>query len=83
LQSVFGFQPFTTQHYRTSVYSLDELAWQTEKGIVLATTLVESLRRKTVLIPSPGVIVRICSEAITRANLCVYNVLAEPLSPLP
>lgn len=24
LQSVFGFQPFTTRHYRPNVYSLDE-----------------------------------------------------------
>ncbi|GGM29270.1 hypothetical protein GCM10009425_44790 [Pseudomonas asuensis] len=40
---------------------------------MLATTLVESLRRKTVLLPSPGIIERICSEAITRANRCVYN----------
>ncbi len=27
LQAVFGFQPFTTQHYRPNVYGLDELAW--------------------------------------------------------
>lgn len=80
LQSVFGFQPFTTRHYRPSVYSLDELAWQTDKGIVLATTLVDSLRRKSVLLPSPGVIERICAEAITRANRRIYDALAEPLS---
>ena len=80
LQSVFGFQPFTTRHYRPSVYSLDELAWQTDKGIVLATALVDSLRRKSVLLPTPGVIERLCAEAITRANRRIYDVLAEPLS---
>jgi TnpA family transposase len=30
LQSIFGYQPFTTRHYRPSVHSLDELAWQTD-----------------------------------------------------
>jgi len=80
LQSVFGFQPFTTQHYRPCVYSLDELAWQTDKGIVLATTLVDSLRRKSVLLPTPGVIERICAEAVTRGNRRIYDALAEPLS---
>ena len=39
LQSVFGFQPFTMRHYRPSVHSLDDLAWQTDKGIVLASAL--------------------------------------------
>ncbi|HNF92590.1 MAG TPA: Tn3 family transposase [Accumulibacter sp.] len=80
LQAVFGFQPFTTPHYRPSVYSLDELAWQTDKGIVLAMALVDSLRRKGVLLPTPGVIERICAEAITRANRRLYAVLADPLS---
>jgi hypothetical protein len=80
LQSVFGFQPFTTRHYRPCVYSVDGLAWQTDKGIVLATTLVDSLRRKSVLLPTPGVIDRICAEAITRANRRIYDVLVEPLS---
>jgi len=82
LQSVFGFQPFTTRHYRPTVYSLDELAWQTDKGIVLATVLVDGLRRKSILLPSPGVIERICAEAITRANRRIYAALSEPLSDI-
>ena len=82
LQSIFGFQPFTTQHHGPSVSSLDELAWQTDKGIVLATTLVDSLRRKSVLLPTLGVIERICAEAITRANRRIYRTLAEPLADL-
>jgi hypothetical protein len=47
---------------------------------VLATALVESLRRKAVLLPTPGVIERICAEAITRANRRIYAALADPLS---
>jgi len=46
LQSVFGFRSFTTQaQYRQAVQNLEELAWQTDKGVVLATSLIESLRR--------------------------------------
>lgn len=41
LQTVFGFKPFTMSHYRQAVHTLTELALQTDKGIVLASTLVE------------------------------------------
>ena len=44
LQSAYGFQSFTTLgHYRTAVHSLDDLAWQTDKGIVLARELADGL----------------------------------------
>jgi hypothetical protein len=39
LQTVFGFKPFTMSHYRQAVHTLTELALQTDKGIVLASTL--------------------------------------------
>jgi len=79
LQSIFGFHTFTTRHYRASIQSLEDLAWQTDKGIVLASELVEGLRRKNVLLPSVGVIERICAEAITRANRRIYAALTDPL----
>ena len=81
LQTMLGFHSFTTlSHYRAALHSLDELAWQTDKGIVLARELVEGLRRKNVLLPSVGVIERICSEAITRANRRIYAALTDSLS---
>jgi TnpA family transposase len=81
LQTTFGFRPFTTlSHYRAAVHSLAELAWQTDKGIVLATELVQNLRYRSVLLPSSDVIERVCAEAITRANRRIYDSLAEPLS---
>ena len=40
LQAVFGFRSFTMRHYRLAVHDLDDLAWQTDKGIVLAGALV-------------------------------------------
>ena len=73
LQTVFGFQSFTTMnHYRSAVHGLDELAWQTDKGIVLATSLVESLRQKSVLLPTLDVIERICAETVTQANRRIH-----------
>jgi hypothetical protein len=47
LQTVFGFKPFTMSHYRQAVHTLTELALQTDKGIVLASTLIEHLRRQS------------------------------------
>ncbi len=80
LQTIFGFRTFTTlHHYRSAVQSLDDLAWQTDKGIVLAKSLVESLRSKGILLPTVDVIERICAEAITRANRRIYLTLIEPL----
>lgn len=80
LQSVFGFRSFSMQDYGPSVQSLDELAWQTDKGIVLATALVERLRRQVILLPSASVIERMCAEAITNANRRIYKALTDSLS---
>ena len=81
LQTVFGFQPFTTMnHYRSAVHSLKELAWQTGKGVVLAVSLVENLRQKSILLPTLDVIERICAEAITQANRRIYAALTDRLT---
>ena len=81
LQSAYGFQSFTTLgHYRTAVHSLDDLAWQTDKGIVLARELADGLRRRSVLLPAVGVMERICAEAITRANRRIHAALTDTLT---
>ena len=80
LQSIFGFQPFTTHYYQLSMDNLDEQAVLTDKGIVLAVSLVEWLRCQSILLPPPSVIERICAEAITRANRRIYAALTEQLS---
>ena len=69
-------------HYRAAVHSLDDLAWQTDKGIVLATSLVENLRRQNIMLPTLDVIERICAEAVTRANRRIYTTLTDPLLPI-
>lgn len=80
LQSVFGFKPFTMEHYRPAVHSLDELARQTDKGITLANALIQNLRNQSILMPSINVIERICAEAITRATRHIYKIFTESLS---
>ena len=80
LQTVFGFQPFTMSHYRQAVQLLTELAMQTDKGIVLASALIEHLRRQSVILPALNAVERASAEAITRANRRIYDALAEPLS---
>ena len=81
LQAAYGFESFTTlSHYRAAVHSLNELALQTDKGIVLAHALADSLRSKGILLPTVDVIERICAEAITRANKHIHAVLSDPLT---
>ena len=53
---------------------------QTDKGVVLATALVQELRREKVVLPPLNVIERICALAITRANRKICLTLAETLN---
>jgi TnpA family transposase len=80
LQTTFGFQAFTRQYYQSSVNSLGEVALQTDKGFVLAKTLVHHLQRQSILLPSIYVIEQICSQAITRATRHIYHLLTESLT---
>jgi TnpA family transposase len=81
LQSVFGFRLFTTPQHQHSVEALAELADQTDKGIVLASALVEQLRANRILLPTAAVIERVCAEAVTAANRRMYAAMTAPLTP--
>jgi hypothetical protein len=80
LQTAFGFKPFTVHHYRQAVQTLSALAAQTDKGIVLASTLIENLRRQSVILPAMNAIERACAEAVTRANRRIHVALTDSLS---
>jgi TnpA family transposase len=82
LQTVFGFKPFTMSHYRQAVHTLTDLAMQSDKGIVLASTLVENLRRQGIIPPAMNAIERASAEAITRANRRIYAELTDSLLPV-
>ena len=73
LQTVFGFESFTTGHHRLAMQELIEIAKRTDKGIVLATALVEMLRARAILLPRLNTIERVCAEAVTRANRLIYK----------
>jgi hypothetical protein len=45
-------------HYRQAVHTLTELAMQTDKGIVLASALIEHLRRQSVILPALNAVER-------------------------
>jgi hypothetical protein len=82
LQTVFGFAPFTTAHHKLAVQVLAETAMQTDKGIVLATRLIEKLREQAILLPRLNVIERVCAEAVTRANRRIYKQLTDGLTEI-
>lgn len=50
---------------------------QTDKGIVLATRLVEMLRERRILLPVLSAVERVCAEAVTRANRRIYKQLTS------
>jgi hypothetical protein len=68
LQTFFGFKQFFALAYQQHLTLLENLALQSDKGMVLAIRLVENLRAQRILLPSFLVIEQLCSEAITRAN---------------
>jgi TnpA family transposase len=80
LRAYLGMDPFGLRHYRQSVHATTELALQTDKGSVLASSVLDSLRQRHIILPALDVVERICAEAITRANRRIYAALAEPLS---
>ena len=81
LQEWLGLTTFNRSHYRASVNSLTELARQTDRGVLLAGTLLEELRRQKILLPAAPVIERICAQALTEGTRKVYEDLIAPLSP--
>lgn len=80
LQARLGVRPFTMADYRNAVAMLTDVALQTDKGVVLARTLIEDLRRRAILLPATNTIDRACAEAVVRANARIYATLADALS---
>ena len=80
LQAWLNLTPFSLADYRRFVHQLAELAQQTDRGIVLAETLVEMLRQQRIILPAIDVIDRVCSEALTRGTRLVHSALTAPLA---
>ncbi|HQR96956.1 MULTISPECIES: Tn3 family transposase [unclassified Polaromonas] len=82
LRTYLGMEPFVLAHYRQAVHAATELALQTDKGIVLAGSVLDTLRHRHIIIPALDVIERVCAEAITRANRRIHAVLTDSLETL-
>ena len=80
LRAYLNLEPFGLAHYRQMVRTATELALQTDKGIVLAASVLGALRLRHIILPALDVIERVCAEAITRASRRIYDALCEPLS---
>lgn len=80
LRTYLDMDPFGLTDYRNALHSATELALQSDKGVVLAGSVLDALRRRRVVIPALDVIERICAEAITRANRRIYAALTDALS---
>jgi hypothetical protein len=81
LQSWLGLTPFGLSHFRHGAQQLTELALQTDRGMALATALVELVREQRVILPPIDVLERVCAVALTRGTRRVYEALAAPLTP--
>ena len=79
LQAWLNLTSFAIGDYRRFVHDLADLARQTDRGIVLAETLIGLLRQRRILVPTVDVIERVCGEALTRGTRQVYEALTSPL----
>jgi hypothetical protein len=50
-----------------------------DKGVVLATSLIQQVRKERIVLPPVAVLERICAQAITRANRIIFNSLTKCL----
>ncbi len=80
LRAYLKLKLFGLADFRTLLRDLVELAMQTDKGILLAEQALATLRQRQIILPALTVIERVCAQAITRANRCIYQILIRPLT---
>ncbi len=80
LRAFLGVMPFGLAHYRKAVHATTELAMLTDKGVVLASGVLDGLRHQRIIIPALDVVERICAEAITRATRRIHAALTDSLT---
>ena len=76
----FEYKMFNRDHYRVALRMLTESAMENDRGIALATKLIESLRKKSIILPAMGTIDRACGEAMARANRTVFSMMTDSLT---
>jgi len=80
LQAWLGLTTLSLSDYRRLVHQLAKLAQQTDRGIILTETLVETLRQQLIIIPTLDVIERMCSEVLTLGTRQVYEAMGGSLA---
>ena len=79
LRTLLGLRPFGLKEYRHFARWLTDLALQTDKGVVLATSLIQQVRKERIVLPPVPLLERICAQAINRANRIIFNSLTKCL----
>ncbi|MET4001667.1 MULTISPECIES: Tn3 family transposase [Arthrobacter] len=80
IRAYLGMSAFGIKDFRQIVEHVDEVAAQTDKGLVLVEGARDFLRSRKVASPGVGVIERACAQALTRANRRIYAILCDQLS---
>ena len=80
LRAYLGIVPFGLAHLRQAMHATTDLALQTDKGVVLAASVLDTLRQQHIIIPALDVVERICAGAITQANRRIHTALTDTLS---
>ncbi len=80
LQAWLNLSSFGRSDHRRMVQQLAELAQQTDRGLVLATALVKTLRQQRIILPVVEVIERVCTEALTRGTRQFHEALIGSLT---
>lgn len=75
-----GMEQLGSGHYRSLSAWLEPIAMQTTRGMVLAASVADELRRRKIVLPPIGVIERLCAEAATRAQRKSFVLLTRDLS---
>jgi len=79
LRTLLVLRPFGLKEFRHFARWLTDLVLQTDKGLVLATSLIQQVRKERIVLPPVAVIERICAQAITRANRIIFTSLTKCL----
>ena len=80
IQTAVGFRGFDRSRYREIAAWLLPTALATERGVTLASVVIEELRARRILTPPIGVIERLCGEVRYRAQRQLWRALTEGLS---
>ena len=80
LQGWLNLRLFSTADYRRFTQQLAELTQQTDRRIVIAEKLVETMRQQRIILPAVDVIERLCSEALALGTRHIYQALTASLS---